>query len=381
MKFRNRGQLEMLSGFQPEDFLTTSFYLDTDKSRKNRKEITLSFKNILSSAKEEMARMKLSKEKEDSLTKDLEKISLFCSQNLSSFHFPGLAIFSCHGQNFWQPFELPQAPRNRAIFDRNPYVRPLSAILEENRSICAIVLNRREGKWHEIFMGEIVPLESITSDVPSRVREGGWEGYESKRIERHINAHLHEHFKAIAQKTFDIFKKNEFDWLFLGCPEEYSSDFESLLHPYLLKRLKARMKVRPGDSADSILKESLKIEKTLKKEEQETLLHELTSALERGGRATSGLKNTLHSLNQGEVQTLVVTRSYSREGRMCPSCHWLFVDEFRCPSCQKKTEPVPDVIDEAVEAAMRNNSQVRHVSAPSALDRFGKIGAFLRYRA
>ena len=44
-------------------------------------------------------------------------------------------------------------------------------------------------------MGEITPLDKLTSDVPGRVKKGGYEGNESKRIERHIEAHVLEHFK------------------------------------------------------------------------------------------------------------------------------------------------------------------------------------------
>jgi hypothetical protein len=45
-----------------------------------------------------------------------------------------------------------------------------------------------------------------------------------------------------------------------------------------------------------------------------------------------------------------------------------------------KTERVADVVDEAIEAAMKKNSEVRHITPPSKLDRYGKIGAFLRYK-
>jgi hypothetical protein len=64
---------------------------------------------------------------------------------------------------------------------------------------------------------------------------------------------------------------------------------------------------------------------------------------------------------------------------MCPKCHSLYVDELRCPICQVKTEKVLDVIDQSVEAAMNKKCRVHHVTPPSKLDRYGRIGAFLRY--
>lgn len=324
--------------------------------------------------------MNVSKNKKESLLLDLEKISRFCKENINSNNQKGLAVFSCSKENFWQSFDLPSPPRNRLIFDQNPYVRPLSAILNEFRRICLLTIDRKESKWYELFMGELSELDHITGDVPSKVREGGWEGYESKRIERHIATHLHDYFKRSAQMTFDLFKKNNFDWLFLGCMDEYCKEFEPLLHPYLKERLKARLKSKPSDSPSKILSEASALEKKLKDEEESELLNRFISELEKGGLATSGLKNTLRSLNRGEVQTLLITRHSSKPGKSCPKCGFLFPDEIKCPSCQRKTEPLMDVIDEAVESALDKKSQVIHIDPPSKLSRYGNIGAYLRYK-
>jgi peptide subunit release factor 1 (eRF1) len=381
MKLSSRKQVQALAQFKSENLLTTSFYLGTDKSQLTQKEINVFFKNLLAEGRTRLESLDANKVKKDSLLRDLEKISRFGSKILPSYTAAGLAIFSSAGSDFWQDYSLPRAPRNHIIFDRAPYLRPLSSILDEYHRICALLLERREASWFDIFMGEIVPLDSLTSDVPSRVREGGWEGYESKRIERHIDAHLHEHFKKAAQKTFDLFKKHQFDWLFVGCKEEYRSEFEPLLHPYLKERLKGWLKTNSNDSEDKILKQAMETEKRLKKEEETALVQMLVSGLESGGRAVSGLKEVLRKLNTAEVQTLVVTRNFSRGGRFCPKCRFLYVDDVLCPVCQVKTEKVQDIVHEGVHSAMDNKSQVRYVTPPSKLDHYGKIGAFLRYKS
>jgi len=379
MKLLSQEQIETLAGFKSDDFLTTSFYLDTDKSRMTKKEINLTFKNLLSKNRAHRDRMDISSEKKESISQDLEKINRFFIRNRTSYNFYGLAIFSCTKQDFWQVFNLPDPPRSTMIFDHNPYVRPLSAILDEYHRICSLLIDRREAAWYEIFMGEISALKNLITDVPPKVREGGWKGYESKRIERHVATLLHEHFKNAAQMTFSLFKKNNFDWLFLGCKDEHWAEIEPLLHPYLKSRIKGRIKAKPSDSLDKVLKESLQVEKKLKKEEEDEIVSRLISELEKGGLAISGVKYTLKKLNRGEVQTLVVTRNFAKQGRICPKCNFLFLDEARCPSCQIKTEKVVDVIDEAVEAAMNKNCRLKHITPPSRLRRYGNIGAFLRY--
>jgi peptide subunit release factor 1 (eRF1) len=291
-----------------------------------------------------------------------------------------LALFSCGKENFWEVFELPNPPRNRILMDQDPYVRPLSAILNEHRRICLLVFDRKEAKWYDLFLGEISLLDQIEGDVPSKVREGGWEGYESKRIERHIATHLHDYFKEMAKKTFTLFKANNFEWFFLGCNDEYGQEFGPLLHPYLQKRLKARLRSKPGGPVSKILKEASTLEKKLKDQEEKQILDHYISVLKKGGLAISGLEDTLRSLNQGGVQTLLITRYFSKPGKSCPKCDFLFVDEIKCPSCLRKTEPLMDVIDEAVESAMDKKAHVIHMDSPSKLSRHGDIGALLRYK-
>jgi peptide subunit release factor 1 (eRF1) len=379
MKFSSRKQIQELARLKSDNLLVTSFYLDTDKGRLTKKEIAVSFKNLLSEGRTRLESLDVGKPRKDSLSHDLNRIGRFGAQDLPLYNFPGLAIFSCSGADFWEVLSLPRAPRSQVIFDRYPYVRPLSSILDEYRHICALILERQQARWYDIFMGEIALLEQLAGDVPSRVKEGGWQGYESKRIERHIDAHLHEHFKKASRKTFELFKEQQFDWLFLGCKEEYRSDIEPLLHPYLRERLKAWLRTNSSDSEDRILKQAVEAEKKLKAEEETALVQALVTQIEKGGRAISGIKDVLRKLNAAEVQTLVVTRNFSKEGRYCPKCRFLYLSEARCPSCQVKTEKVQDIVHESVHAAMDKKSQVRYISPPSKLDRFGKVGAFLRF--
>jgi peptide subunit release factor 1 (eRF1) len=381
MKFQDRSQIEALAKFKSQGDLVTSFFLDTDKGRMSRKEIQLALKNLLNEAKTRACELSAAKEKTESLLRDLDLIADYGSQALGTLNAAGLAVFSASQKKFWQPLELPHGPRSRVIFDANFYVRPLASILDKYSHICALLIDRREAVWYDVSMGEIKFLDKILSDVPSRVREGGFEGTEAKRIERHVDAHLQEHYKKTAQKTFDLNKKHPFDWLFISSEENHGPNFESHLHSYLCDKVKARLRSRVSDSSAKVLQEVLEVESRLKKAEEEEIVQRLTTELERGGLATSGLRDTIHRLNQFEVQTLVVTHNFSRPGRVCPTHRFLYLDEPKCPIDDKKTEPVQDVIDEAIEAVLKRGGTVKQIEPPSRLDRYGGIGAFLKYKA
>jgi hypothetical protein len=188
MKFQSRSQIEVLTKFDGQGDLVTSFFLDTDKGRLNRKEIQIALKHLLNGARAQVDALDASRERIQSLECDLALIGDHGAKMLAAGSGDGLAVFSCSRRNFWQALELPHGPRNRVMIDVNFYVRPLAAILDKYSSICALLLSRREARWYDISMGEIKALDEIKSDVPGRVRDGGFEGTEGKKIERHLDA-------------------------------------------------------------------------------------------------------------------------------------------------------------------------------------------------
>ncbi len=381
MRLTDHSQIKALTRFKGRGFLATSLFLNTDKGRLSKKEIQVSLKNLLSDGRSRLEALDASREKKESLSGDIDRVEDFSHKSLASLNSPGLAVFSCDGLDFWEIYELPHGPRNRLVFDANFYLRPLSAVLDRYHEICALILGRREARWYGIFAGEIRELARTTSDVPSKVKEGGFEGTEAKRIERHIKTHLQEHFKKVAEITFDLSKKKPFDWLFIGSEDNHAGDIEIHLHRYVRDRLKGRIKARISDSPSKILREAQDFEGRLKVKEEAETVDRLIGILEKGGLACSGLRDTLRSLNLFEIQSLVVTHQFAKPGRMCPTHRLLYVDEQKCPVCQKRTEIIPDVIDEAIESAFKRGCPVKHVTPPSKLDRYGHIGAFLKYKA
>jgi peptide subunit release factor 1 (eRF1) len=230
-------------------------------------------------------------------------------------------------------------------------------------------------------MGRLSHLETLLCELPKQNKDGDFDGTSVRRIERHIEAQVHEHYKKASQFTFDLFQKEKFDWLFLGCEDHFYSDLEQFLHAYLRERLKGRIKAKSSDPEDKILKEALDLEATISRTAEEEEVRRFVAELEKGGRALSGIKDTLRSLNTLEVQTLLVSHNFAAAGKMCPKCRFLYLEEALCPSCQVATGPVADVVDEGIEAAFKQHAAVRHVSPPSKLDHYGRIGALLRFKA
>lgn len=129
-----------------------------------------------------------------------------------------------------------------------------------------------------------------------------------------------------------------------------------------------------------MLQECLDLEDRLKREEEAGLVKAFVAELERGGRAVAGLADTLRKLNSHEIRHLLVTHNFSKPGLVCPGCHGLFLNEETCPTCKVKTEPVADVVDEAIEIALNKNIPLTQVNPPSRLEHYGNIGGFLKFK-
>ena len=378
MNVLSRDRIAAIARFKSSKFKTTSFFLDTDQSRRSKKEILTDARALLRAGRADLAGLDASREAKASLEADFDAIEALLKTN-GLPTAPGLAVYACSGAKFLEVVSLPEAPRDRILFDANPYIRPLSVILDESRNMIALILDRREARWYEISLDGIRALDSLTSDTPKKVKEGGYKGYDGKRIQRHVDLHRDWHFKEAAARTMEIFKKNHFEGLLLGCPENLCPTVESFFHTYVRERIKGRLKAKPSDPPDKVLKEALAVEKDLRLKDEEKTVQSFVSELEKGGRARSGLRETLRSLNAGEAQKLLVMRGFTASGKRCPFHGTLFVEEARCPVCQRKTEPVAHIVDEAIERALKTHGAVAHITPPSKLEHYGKIGVLARF--
>ena len=102
-----------------------------------------------------------------------------------------------------------------------------------------------------------------------------------------------------------------------------------------------------------------------------------------GGRAAWGLADTLRSLSDGRVMTLVVLDDYRAAGASCGKCGLMAPEaEPACPGCGEPMVPVDDVVDVALERAYQQSATLELVRSDEArvkLETRAPIAALLRY--
>jgi len=244
-------------------------------------------------------------------------------------------------------------------------------IIDQHRRVCTLLVDGTRAPIFEVFMGEIEEQTEIFSDVPSEVREAGWYERTERRIERHIKDHLHHHLKRVSDRTFFHFQKKGFDWLILGGNVEVLPQMENTFRSYLRKRLKRTLRTDLNSDSKKVLEKTLELEQEIKKEEDQALIARLKNSLKEEGLGVAGIHETLSSLFEGKVHTLLVEEGFSQEGAHCPKCGFMGLSAGLCPICGEAMSPVPDIVVEAVAAAIDQNCEVSHFTPECGLRELG----------
>jgi peptide chain release factor subunit 1 len=226
-------------------------------------------------------------------------------------------------------------------------------------------------------MGRIEEQTDLLDEVPGRHDQGG---RSQARFQRHIEEHVGRHLKHAADVLLRFHKRRGFDHLIVAGPEEVIPEFERTLHDYVRRRIVARVSLPMTATAEDVLEQSLGVEERLEAERERETLERLKAESAAGRQAVLGLTGVLDALNDGRVDTLVVSFGFRAEGVRCSSCGLLAAGGRRCRTCRGSLQPVRDVVESAVAAALRQNARVETLSYLGPEQANGhEVGALLRY--
>ena len=374
-----RETLSKLMHFRPEHYLTTTLYLTIDAAPNPA--YLISIKDLIKQQRQFLENQDFAGDVRESVEADLEKISNYVRLKFDRNGVRTLVIFSCSAQKFWIVLTLKMSLHDQMDVSRKPYVRPLTLVLEDYHRYLTILAERSKARLFEVYAGEINEYIDVFDIVPGRVRVGGFQGSEERKIERHIEDHVRRHFKHVADVAFELFKRNSHDRVVLLGSEQNTNEFHHYLHNTLHQKIAGTGVLEITASIQDVLKHVMRIEQKIKMEEDEQLLRRLFDEVRSGGLGVVGSDSTIRALQQGQVNLLIVEQGFVAKGYRCKQCGGLTIHEGNCDYCGGSLEQVSDIVDQAVVDAMNQGCQVKYIAAAQTeLSQAGKIGAILRFK-
>jgi peptide subunit release factor 1 (eRF1) len=138
-----------------------------------------------------------------------------------------------------------------------------------------------------------------------------------------------------------------------------------------------------GAARDEVLSLTRPFAERYELETEVQKVNDVVASAKRDGKAVVGLKRTLMAINSDRVWEVIYAGDYLSPGFECSQCAALFsARPSRCPYCGARIQAVVNVVEKAVEHALRRQARVEVVTgnASEALRNAGGIGAFLKTR-
>jgi peptide subunit release factor 1 (eRF1) len=389
-----REQIHELAQFEDQEACALSFYFQPTAPRnKAHKEDAILTKDLAREALRQLeSKSNGSKGKYESARADLDRIVRLShdlrSNGVRGHGARGKAVFACAAQGFWREYDMPaQLSGTQLLVNRRFHLKPLVQLLGAFPSLGIVLLDRHRARLFDLRLDELTEREGFFHPLTRRGRGDGFAGYDAGHAERRVADEARQHFKFVADFLKDALGKEKdkgmFECWILGCQDIHWSQFEPQLHPYAKQKLLGRFSAEVAHvSREEIRSQAERIFIDAQQSRCREAVRETLNQARHNARGVTGLRRVLHSLELGEVQTLLVGQNFHSQAVECSGCGHLDAHLVSfCPVCGRETREIVDVGEAILPRVIQHNIELFYVKDDPEFDKVGNIAALLRYRS
>jgi hypothetical protein len=307
----------------------------------------------------------------NALQADLDAIEAFLA-DLEPDGARSLAILKS-GKQLNRVIRLPLRTADRLTIDRDPYLEPLEATIEENPAALVVEVEKEIARFWSHHLGRLQEIDSLVSFVPTDTVDSGRPG----KVQRHRQTHLVWHLKASAQLTSRLLTDKHFGLLMLSGERTILAEFESFLPKAVQMRIVARLKEFSERERQELETEVERALAEHRRAQEEAALADL-GEYRAAGVLICGLPGVIEAISLFQARRLFVTSRLEQPGYVCRQHHYLSLEPGRCPFCDAELLAVENVVDELIEVARMHGVELMLVhEAPELLDACGGVAAVI----
>jgi len=361
-----------------------SLYLKLAPRDRERGKFLIKLKNRIKSAERAVERMDFDRHERDAITADLTRIQTHLADPGRLPHGQGLALFASRGRKLWEVVDLPAVHRSRLSVARAPLVRELAGIEDEVGRLLVGVVDKTHAYFFEVTAFDARELGAgieAAPEEPSRSPRRRSGGLGEHTYHNRIRNSQARHLEAVAERLFELSRRAAYQGVILLGPGSTPESVAAFLHQYVFERLLGVGTLGPKDATPTTVRDAaLEVRAHFESEREAGVVAEMKEGIARGW-AVNGVADTLTALAHGKVRTLLVHGETSRPGfRLSGSGRLVVPGENAAWKGEGDAAPVTDVIDEALEEALRQRLDINVLYDPSAAKAVDGLAALLRFK-
>lgn len=375
-------RLERLATVEAGRHRVVTCYLKLEPRDRSRGKYIIKVKNRVRESIQSLPRLGLARDVQEAVERDLDRIqqSLANPDLLPPTH--GVAIFACEGIGLFETIPLPAVHRSRIGIDGTPLVRELASVEDEFGRLLTVVLDRTSARFFMVTAYDSEELPGLRADSTRGKRFRGDQsgpGWGEHTYHNRIRQEKQRHYEAIARELFAIDRRQHAQGIVLAATGTEAGAVEPFLHNYLVERVIGTTKLNPKEvTAPVVHAATLAVREQWERASERALVQEMLEG-EGSGWAVNGLDETLRALARGQVRALLVDADSAEPGFRCGNSGRLTRTEREC---RGEGDPIPvlDVVDDAIEEALRQRIVVNVIYEEEARTSVRDLAAILRFR-
>ena len=372
-----REQLDRLAAFEPGDAPVLSLYLNMRTDNTGR----ANYESFLRKTFADRSRA-LTGSARKSFDRSVERITAYLGEDVRRTT-NGLAVFASTTAkgDFFEAVQLDVPLDEHWLFIGSvPHLFPLARLNDQYPRYAALLVDTNSARLFVFGLGSKEAQEQVTNEKTRRNTMGGWS---QARYQRRIeNVHLH-HMKEVVTVLDRVVRDEHINHIVIACDDVARPTLLEQLPQHLVEKIVDTVSLDIRTPEHQVLAQTLD---ALRAKDAETDVEHVEALLDgyrSGGLGVVGPEDTLQALTMGQVEELLITATpdaLRRVRKMPADSAPGSVEVDTSASAAGVDAQRIKLADELVTKAQQTSARIRFIEDAALLDKFGGVGALLRFR-